>query len=388
MQPVAYEVADYEEDSLAPFGGYAREVVPEAFANWLEECSAFAVAAPGTIPDGVNPGPTLDDLPRVSFDDPADMLPAGVLASTMVTASATPAFIRYGVTYFKARDGDIVFNDDVDWARDQDIDAGLCDDEQSILRVAMHETGHFMGLDHSELADAVMLPSFQACDTGGSQPSDDDFTGFEALYEPFHFAGCSPSPFSFMVPDPVAAPVELECRVFNASDATWHWGDGQGNNGTTVTHAYTANGQYRASVDFTPRLCPDEVQTIDLGSVYVCAEPGAEVGAPTWVDGLTYRMNNSAGSPPEWCDELERWDISQGGEHLFSVLGREPTLTFDAPGTYDVMLTVVGVGGIVEAESAIVVTDGSPRGCRSIPGGPWWLALTTLGFTRRRRYWR
>lgn len=113
-----------------------------------------------------------DDNNSVGFTDDVCGEPFG---SSVLALSLTRFQIGTSVNPYTSTD--IVF----DRAKSWDIYAGaphsVADD---FRRVAVHETGHSLGLDHSADADAVMF--YETSDT--EVPQADDVAGVAALYEP------------------------------------------------------------------------------------------------------------------------------------------------------------------------------------------------------------
>lgn len=73
--------------------------------------------------------------------------------------------------------GDIHFDADEEWEVGQD---GTADNAFDIFLVALHEIGHSIGLDHSQVADAVMAPIYNEAVGAGLRP--DDIAGAVQLY--------------------------------------------------------------------------------------------------------------------------------------------------------------------------------------------------------------
>lgn len=53
---------------------------------------------------------------------------------------------------------------------------------RDLMWVAVHELGHSIGLDHSELKGAVMYPWYQSTDGKDFDLSPDDVNGAQSLY--------------------------------------------------------------------------------------------------------------------------------------------------------------------------------------------------------------
>lgn len=73
--------------------------------------------------------------------------------------------------------GDVHFDSGEEWEIGQD---GTADGAFDIFLVALHEIGHSIGLDHSQVADAVMAPIYNEAVGDGLRP--DDIAGAVQLY--------------------------------------------------------------------------------------------------------------------------------------------------------------------------------------------------------------
>lgn len=83
--------------------------------------------------------------------------------------------------------GDLHFDSGETWEIGQD---GADDDAFDIFLVALHEIGHSIGLDHSQITDAVMAPFYNEAVGAGLRP--DDIAGAQSLY-PLPLGGTSQS---------------------------------------------------------------------------------------------------------------------------------------------------------------------------------------------------
>ena len=77
--------------------------------------------------------------------------------------------------------GDVHFDDDEDWVKSA---AQVTGNKKNLLRVAMHEIGHSLGLQHSTLTSAVMHATYH---NGFNNPSldelsADDILGIQDIY--------------------------------------------------------------------------------------------------------------------------------------------------------------------------------------------------------------
>lgn len=110
-------------------------------------------------------------------------------------------FDTLAVTMFETAAGEFVrvgavFNEDLDW---EVYDGPWRNEEPDFRRVALHELGHWLGLDHEPFLPAIMQPV--AGDLARLAP--DDVAGVRFLYGP-----TGPAP----PPDPPPLPPEVACR--------------------------------------------------------------------------------------------------------------------------------------------------------------------------------
>jgi hypothetical protein len=75
--------------------------------------------------------------------------------------------------------GNVVFNDAFAW----EVGDGQGSAAYDLLRVAVHEIGHALGLDHSTTPDAIMWP-FVGSDQFFTGLHPDDLAGIQSLYAP------------------------------------------------------------------------------------------------------------------------------------------------------------------------------------------------------------
>ena len=71
--------------------------------------------------------------------------------------------------FYPSSGGDIHFDDDETWTRD------------SLLPIAVHEIGHSLGLNHSDVPGSIMTP-FTTTLSSRAVLSDDDVSGIRAIY--------------------------------------------------------------------------------------------------------------------------------------------------------------------------------------------------------------
>jgi hypothetical protein len=144
----------------------ARDVLESVFGHWEDlQTSAIRFAFTGTSnARNRNAG---DRLNLVTLDS-TESLGTGVLAATFLSSDASG----------NLTDVDIVFSRDVAFSTSQVVDPDAYDLES----VATHEAGHFLGLEHSGLARATMVPFTDRGEMQQRTPADDDRIGASLLY--------------------------------------------------------------------------------------------------------------------------------------------------------------------------------------------------------------
>ena len=116
-----------------------------------------------------------DGIPMLSFEDPANGCKGTCLAATY-TGFASPR----GDGTYSFDDADIVTNTRYNWTATSETDG--CSGEAFVEGVMVHEVGHLLGLDHTNVVGATMYPSVSACNNGPATTEADDEAGLNALY--------------------------------------------------------------------------------------------------------------------------------------------------------------------------------------------------------------
>jgi hypothetical protein len=114
-----------------------------------------------------------DGVPMLNFRDPQGACSGNCLAAT---------FTGYfsGSTIF---DADIVTNTSHSWtSQGEDPGGSGCSSEFYIEGVQVHEAGHGLGLGHTNVSGATMVPSVSACNNAPASIATDDANGINALY--------------------------------------------------------------------------------------------------------------------------------------------------------------------------------------------------------------
>ena len=372
-QPIPFEIADYEEDSLPP--GTSEQVILDSWASWdIAECAQMNLRYDGLSADntGFKRG---DGINRVNWDDPEDELAVGVLAAATPYSNNpnNPTRLILGETYGRITDGDVVMNNGVDWATEEDIETGNCIGEYSVVAVMTHEAGHWWGLGHTCEEDdactdpsdrnATMFWSVGPCDNNPAVPSQNDVDGVTALYGPSTQIRCSHEldPGTETTVAVGVAPMEIRCVVtergnetFTVDDASWYFGDGTENEvGLEVVHTYTEAGNYsiQANVVGTSDACGEWDVTVKRDAyVRVCGVPDVDLDVQH-IDGRRFKLLNQTDLSVIGCIYAVQWDIFDESGALVTSLGTsEPDYEFPANGQYRLVLNVGGPAGTAARE--------------------------------------
>jgi len=116
-----------------------------------------------------------DGVPMLNFSDPVRACKGQCLAATF-----TGFYQNRGDGTYEILDADIVTNTRYDWTSQNEPDG--CFSEFFIEGVQVHETGHGLGLGHTNVGGATMYPSVSACNNGPATIEADDAAGIMALY--------------------------------------------------------------------------------------------------------------------------------------------------------------------------------------------------------------
>ena len=162
--------------------------------GYLNPCNGYSRSVSGTdFPSGTGDSKNGADFrPNVCGNDWG----SGVLAITLTSSVAG----QFGFGYLE--EADIIFNDSYKW----DVYNGPRKSTIDIGRVALHELGHALGLDHESTATAIMAPKIS--DLYLLQP--DDIAGAESLYGQQSLCAITALPLNGVINNSLAAP---DCRV-------------------------------------------------------------------------------------------------------------------------------------------------------------------------------
>ncbi len=181
-QPVYWEnphqqwYLDEDGSEDVEFSKVEREV-KRAFQQWTDiPCSSFEAEYMGTtqldapeLETGANDG---QNTIIWKEDNWPDGMPEAL-------AVCLPFFYSEGAQAGLMVDADIIFNGDWEnWTAEEEGESGKMD----IWSVAQHEMGHFVGLDHSQYADATMYYAVTESDLTKRTLSPDDIQGICSIY--------------------------------------------------------------------------------------------------------------------------------------------------------------------------------------------------------------
>lgn len=116
-----------------------------------------------------------DGIPMLNFADPERACKGSCLAATF-----TGFFQQRNDGSYRIFDADIVTNTRYSWTSENE--PGGCSNEFFIEGVQVHEIGHGLGLDHTNVSGATMFPSVASCNNGPATIEQDDEDGIDALY--------------------------------------------------------------------------------------------------------------------------------------------------------------------------------------------------------------
>lgn len=418
--PVKWYMDDGVEETLPE--GYDFEIVQRSYQNWYD--APCAEISDEFQSRGDYGGLNLSDgRNNVAWNDPDNIAGPGVLGVTYPDPSISDGTTgSTGEFYNYMNEGDIIFNDGVNWVTSEDLEVGNCNNQYAIEGVATHEIGHFWGLAHSceqgetcsdaVLASAVMFWSVGPCDSGQNAITEDDIDSINALYGPYVNFSASADRYG-AVPHTVEFFVEQD----SDSDATissveWNFGDGNTSTEEAPSHTYESAGQFTVSVEVnlsSPTCGDSSYRDSQLGYVLACDVPRPEDGASGFfqmeeLDGLEWRALNFTDLSVYGCVDTIAWqvykgssesDISEanlvdfGDDGAGDTIGAwAPKFTFPAEGSYVIVMNVGGPGGLV-ADFLVVDAKEASGGCSTsgmnVAGAGALLLGLGAVFARRRR---
>jgi hypothetical protein len=125
-----------------------------------------------------------DNVPMLNFTDPQNACKGTCLAATF-----TGYYSQRSDGTYRIDDADIVTNTAQPWVSTAEPDG--CSAEYYIEGVMVHETGHAIGLAHSNVSGATMYPSVSACNNGPASIENDDKAAIADLFGGGGGGGCT-----------------------------------------------------------------------------------------------------------------------------------------------------------------------------------------------------
>ena len=428
--PITWYMTDYVEGSLpaepSPETGllYQEEASIIMFCNWhwtdycdsvvsptawgfdhpeTADCADITYEYLGISPG--NEGQSSNGITKFYWDDPSGELGTGINAVTYPRSKSEVVKTQNGRTYYKMYDADIVFNRDINWSPDADIETS-CAGEMSVEATGTHEVGHLLGMAHSceqgepcnadDLLKATMYWSGGQCETSRSAINEDDIEGINALYGPNVEWTYTGERFG-------AVPLEIcfellsdEETLDQITSVEWRFGDGETSPADAPCHTYNSQGQFNLTltVQGEGESCGGwQSKSNSRAFALVCDAPAPEFQVEHF-DGLIYQLVNITDVSTYGCVDGVLWEIYEGssdsGTPVLTVGAWSPKVDFSdlGEGTYTVVLTAQGPASEGEqAKATVEVVDakGAFRGCGTTGAAGLGAALFMMGAIRRRR---
>lgn len=177
---LAFGIDDGVAKGLGMTDAEFEDVVVEAFHSWTTvDCGG-----------GKHPAVDVQSLGAVHVSgnyfcdlEPELNLPVWTFVSPWTNQATALGFTSS--VFDKSRDVGRVFDSDVELNLDKIKGSfSLVEQRAVLLTVATHEAGHFLGLAHSQHADAVMAPTYTDTELLGRDIQPDDIDGICAIYPP------------------------------------------------------------------------------------------------------------------------------------------------------------------------------------------------------------
>ena len=179
-----------------------------ATINAIKSNQAWNGAGSGTVIDAragsVANWQLGDGIPMLNFSDPVHACNGNCLAATF-----TGFYQQRNDGSFRIFDADIVTNSRFAWTSTSE--PGGCSGEFHIEGVMVHETGHGLGLGHTNVSGATMYPSVSSCNNGPASIAQDDKNGLNALYSSGGNDGGTPPPICTLAQRGEVCNADNEC---------------------------------------------------------------------------------------------------------------------------------------------------------------------------------
>jgi hypothetical protein len=191
------------------------------------------------------------------------------------TLAVTAGFTNRATARFTEQD--VVFNSNLDWNSYRGGTRGTIRD---LRRVALHEFGHVLGLDHPDEAipPQAVVAIMNSTVSGIDQLMDDDIVGVKTLYDPGATGGGIGSNLPFIVAHPQSRTVQVgdsytfAVTVTGAGPFAYAWGFRPEGSNTTETFQLATGPSYTIG----------SVQPVDAGTyTAVIRGPGGAVNSNT-----------------------------------------------------------------------------------------------------------
>lgn len=207
--------AVHEGGSRGVSANQFEDLTSAAFRTWTEVRCA----------DGRRPGLVVQSLGRVTCDALEYNASAGNANLVVFRDGGWPHRssshnVALTTTTFDPETGEL-FDADIELnSADFDLTTGDGEVAYDLESVLVHEAGHFLGVGHTDVPDATMLPAYAQGETSLRTLEPDDVAAICALYPPKNVdEGCNPLPRHGFSPACKEEQVEGRCEVAMAPGA-------------------------------------------------------------------------------------------------------------------------------------------------------------------------
>ena len=213
--------------------GNAGRTLADGNTSWNTAVSP-ALDSWNAIIGGMQFGRVMNSTAAVSSGDRVNSMAFASTNFGQSFGSSTLAVTTYWFSGSTMIEADILFNSNQPW----DSYRGSLRSAYDIRRVALHESGHALGMAHSSLSSAIMY----AYITNNDTLSSDDIAGAQSLYgagtsptptpTPTPTATATPAPTATPTPTPTPGPALMLSpppgSTFTSSSVTFTWSAGSG----------------------------------------------------------------------------------------------------------------------------------------------------------------